>query len=312
MAYFRLFRVVNLLIMALIMYFFRFFLFESALGFENIASPLSELQFGMLVGMFVLLAAGGYALNDYYDIGMDEINNPEKTVLRKKLPLSAGQNWFFILTAAGLVIGFILAFMLKATSLYFMPVFIAALYWFYTTKYKREFLSGNLVVSFMAALNVGIIYIYYIMAFIKVGTLPVIMMPYINAVTIVFAVFAFYLTFIREVVKDIPDIKGDQEFECSNFPIKLGIKRTKIILLILSFAFIAALAYFAYYSYDTKRSYLMYYILILLIPYWIFIIRNLWKAADNKDFKDLALMLKVYMVAGVFSLQLLHMSNKWK
>ncbi|HPF01549.1 MAG TPA: UbiA family prenyltransferase, partial [Bacteroidales bacterium] len=117
MAYFRLFRVVNLLIMALIMYFFRFFLFESALGFENIASPLSELQFGMLVGMFVLLAAGGYALNDYYDIGMDEINNPEKTVLRKKLPLSAGQNWFFILTAAGLVIGFILAFMLKATSL---------------------------------------------------------------------------------------------------------------------------------------------------------------------------------------------------
>lgn len=312
MAYFRLFRVVNLLIMALIMYFFRFFLFESALGFENIASPLSELQFGMLVGMFVLLAAGGYALNDYYDIGMDEINNPEKTVLRKKLPLSAGQNWFFILTAAGLVIGFILAFMLKATSLYFMPVFIAALYWFYTTKYKREFLSGNLVVSFMAALNVGIIYIYYIMAFIKVGTLPVIMMPYINAVTIVFAVFAFYLTFIREVVKDIPDIKGDQEFECSNFPIKLGIKRTKIILLILSFAFMAALAYFAYYSYDTKRSCLMYYILFLLVPFWIFIVRNLWKAKENKDFKDIALMLKVYMVAGVFSLQLLHMSNKWK
>lgn len=312
MAYFRLFRVVNLLIMALIMYFFRFFLFESALGFENIASPLSELQFAMLVGMFVLLAAGGYALNDYYDIGMDEINNPEKTVLRKKLPLSAGQNWFFILTAAGLVIGFILAFMLKATSLYFMPVFIAALYWFYTTKYKREFLSGNLVVSFMAALNVGIIYIYYIMAFIKVGTLPVIMMPYINAVTIVFAVFAFYLTFIREVVKDIPDMKGDQAFDCINFPIKLGIKTTRIVLLILSFVFLAALAYFAFYSYDTKRSYLMYYILFLLVPFWIFIVRNLWKAKENKDFKDIALMLKVYMVAGVFSLQLLHMSNKWK
>jgi 4-hydroxybenzoate polyprenyltransferase len=312
MAYFRLFRVVNLLIMALIMYFFRFFLFESALGFENIASPLSELQFGMLVGMFVLLAAGGYALNDYYDIGMDEINNPEKTVLRKKLPLSAGQNWFFILTAAGLVIGFILAFMLKATSLYFMPVFIAALYWFYTTKYKREFLSGNLVVSFMAALNVGIIYIYYIMAFIKVGTLPVIMMPYINVVTIVFAVFAFYLTFIREVVKDIPDMKGDQAFDCINLPIKLGIKTTRIVLLILSFVFLAALAYFAFYSYDTKRSYLMYYILILLVPFWIFIVRNLWKAKENKDFKDLAMMLKVYMVAGIFSLQLLHMSNKWK
>ncbi|MPM04355.1 1,4-dihydroxy-2-naphthoate octaprenyltransferase [bioreactor metagenome] len=312
MAYFRLFRVVNLLIMALIMYFVRFFLFDSALAFENIVSPLTELQFAMLVGMFVLFGAGGYSLNDYFDIGMDEINNPGKTVLRDKLPLSAGLNWFFILTAAGLVVGFILAFMLKSTTLYFMPVFLAAMYWFYSTKYKREFLSGNLVVSLMAAFNVGIIYIYYIMAFVKVGTIPVIMMPYINTTVIIFTSFAFYITFIREVVKDIPDMEGDKEFECNNLPIKLGVKNTKIILLSLSVVFLAALTYFAFYSFQLSKSYLMYFIVILLIPYWIFIMRSLWIAKEKKDFKDLATMLKIYMIAGIFSLQLLHMSNQWR
>lgn len=312
MAYFRLFRVVNLLIMALIMYFFRYFLFESALNFENLASPLSDLQFGLLVGMFVLLAAGGYALNDYYDIGMDEINNPEKTVLRKKLPLSAGQNWFFILTAAGLVVGFILAFMLKATSLYFMPIFIAALYWFYSTKYKREFLSGNLVVSFMAALNVGIIYLYYIMAFINAGIIPVVMMPYINTIMLIFVAFAFYVTFIREVVKDIPDMKGDKEFDCSSIPIRYGIKTTRIVLLAMAAVLLAALAVFAYYSNQLSKSYLTYYILVLLVPFWIYVIRSIWVAKEKKDFSELATLIKIFMVAGVVSLQLLHMSNLWR
>jgi len=312
MAYFRLFRVVNLLIMLLIMYFFRYFLFESALGFENTVSPLSDLQFALLALMFVLLAAGGYALNDYYDIGMDEINSPGKTVLRNKLSLSAGQSWFFILSAAGMVVGFILAFMLKATSLYFMPVFIAAMYWFYSTKYKREFLSGNLVVSFMAALNIGIIYLYYIMAFIHAGTIPVIMMPYINTITIIFVSFAFYVTFIREIVKDVPDMEGDKEFDCSNIPLRYGIPVTRIVLLILAVVLLASLAVFAWYSNQLSKSYLTYYILILLVPFWIYIIRGIWTAKEKKDFNDLATFIKIFMVAGVVSLQLLHMSNLWR
>jgi len=312
MAYFRLFRVVNLAIMVLIMYFFRFYLFESAMGFEKIPSPLSSLQFALLVAMFVLLAAGGYALNDYYDIGMDEINKPGKTVLRQKIKLSVGLNWFFILTALGLAVGFVLAFMLQNMTLYFVPVFLAALYWFYSTKYKREFLSGNLVVSLMASLNILIIYIYYIMAFIKSGSIPVIMMPYINTITVVYAAFAFYITFIREVAKDIPDMKGDKEFNCSNIPIRYGIKNTRMVLIVLSIVFLAALAIFAWNTYVTKRSYLMYYILFVLIPFWLFVIASFIKAKNDKDYKDIGLILKIYMVAGIFSLQLLHMSSQWR
>ena len=231
------------------------------MGFEKIPSPLSSLQFALLVAMFVLLAAGGYALNDYYDIGMDEINKPGKTVLRQKIKLSVGLNWFFIFTALGLAVGFVLAFMLQNMTLYFVPVFLAALYWFYSTKYKREFLSGNLVVSLMASLNILIIYIYYIMAFIKSGSIPVIMMPYINTITVVYAAFAFYITFIREVAKDIPDMKGDKEFNCSNIPIKYGIKNKHGINCFIN-CFLAALAIFAWNTYVTKRSYLMYYIFI--------------------------------------------------
>ncbi|NLL28396.1 MAG: UbiA family prenyltransferase [Bacteroidales bacterium] len=311
LAYIKLFRVPNLLIMAVIMYFFKYFLFDAALGYENMEAPLSNLQFALFVLMFVFLAAGGYALNDYYDIGMDEINRPEKTVLRNILPLNTGINSFFILTTIGLAAGFIVAFNINNITLYFIPIFIAALYWFYSTKYKREFLVGNFVVAFMAALNVCLIYLYYIFAFINIGNLPVIMIPYMNKITLIYSSFAFVITFIREIVKDICDEEGDKKFNCSSLPIKLGLKKTKNILIVISLFVAITLVYFGVYSFKLNKSYLFYYIWILLVPFWIFIIINLFKAKEKKEMHDISSFLKIYMLAGIISLQLLHMSNLW-
>jgi len=312
MAYFRLFRVFNLMIIALIMFFFKFFLFDVALAFDGVESPLSNWQFIWMVATYVVLTAGGYAINDYYDIGMDEINKPDKTVLRNKIPLSAGQNWFFILTAVGLISGCGLAWVLNTTTLYFVPVFVAALYWFYSTKYKRELLAGNITVAILAALNILIVYIYFILTFHRIQDFPVSMFSFINKVVFIYAMFAFLVTFIREVIKDIPDVEGDKEFDCDNLPIRYGIKNTKTILLILSALFLLILGYFGYYSIGLKKMYLMYYIFIILIPFWIYFMRGLYKANEKKDFTDLATLLKLYMLAGIFSLQMFDITNAWR
>ncbi len=312
MDYIRLFRVVNLLIMALIMVFVKFFLFDPSLALDKVASPLSDMQFIWLVATYMLIAAGGYAINDYYDVGMDEINRPDKTVLRNKLPLSLGQNLFFILTAIGVLSGFGLAYTLQSTTLYFMPVFVAALFWFYSTKYKREMVSGNLVVAFLAALNIGIIFIYYTLSFPSIGDFPIKMFPYITKIVIIFASFAFFVTFIREIVKDVVDIKGDTEFGCKNIAIHFGIKETKLVLYVLSFVLLAAIMVFAYFTWKLNKDYLFWYIVVVILPMWIYFISNLFKAKDTNDFKPLALFLKIFMVAGIVSLQLLDMSNQWR
>lgn len=312
MAYFRLFRVVNLFIMALIMVFVKFFLFDPSLALDKVASPLSDLQFIWLVATYMFIAAGGYAINDYYDIGMDEINRPGKTVLRNKIPLSYGQNLFFILTAIGVLSGFGLAYTLQSTTLYFMPVFVAALFWFYSTKYKREFVSGNLVVAFLAALNIGIVYIYYTLSFPGIGDFPVNVFPYITKIVVIFASFAFFVTFIREIIKDVVDIEGDSKFDCKNIAIHFGVKETKLILYVLSFVLLAAILVFVYFTWKLNKDYLFYYVLVVLVPMWIYFISNLFKAKETDDFKPLALFLKIFMVAGIVSLQLLDMSNQWR
>jgi 4-hydroxybenzoate polyprenyltransferase len=298
--------------MALTMIFIKFFLIDPSIGFENVASPLSDLQFIWLVATYIVIAAGGYAINDYYDVGMDEINRPGKTVLRNKLSLSFGQNMFFVLTAIGVLSGFGLAYTLKSTTLYFMPVFVAALFWFYTTKYKREFVSGNLVVAFLAFLNIGIVYIYYILSFAGMGDFPVNMFPYITKIVVIYGSFAFYVTFIREIVKDVVDIKGDKEFDCKNIAIRFGVKDTKTILLVLSFVLLAVLLVFAYFVWTLNKDYLFWFIAVVLIPMWIYFITNLSRAKETEDFKPLALSLKIFMVAGIVSLQLLAMSNQWR
>jgi len=311
MAYFRLFRVVNLLIIALIMYLMRFFLFEPSFEIDKIMNPFSELQYAMLVMTYVLISAGGYALNDYYDIGMDEINRPGKTVLRNKLPLRAGMTWFIIMTTAGIILGSILAYQMKSFSMYFFPVFIAGLYWFYSTKYKRELLSGNIVVSVLAAISIVLVFLYYVLSFNSTGQIPITSFPYLKKAVLIYASFAFLITFIREIVKDVVDVKGDTEFDCTNIPIKYGKKETKMILQILSFIFLAALLYFVYLTWKMDKTYLMYYVVVILIPMFIYFIFQLRKAKENNDYRALSTILKIYMVAGILSIQLLDLSNKW-
>ena len=311
MAYLKLFRVVNLIIIAFIMYLLRFYLFEPSFEIDNIANIFTEWQFALIVLTYVLISAGGYAINDYYDIGMDEINRPGKTVLRNKLPLRAGMSWFIVLTGLGIALGMIVAYQLESRSMYFFPIFVAALYWFYSTKYKREIFSGNLVVSFLAALSIILVFLYYVLSFSKTGQFPVLSFPYIKKAVLIYAGFAFYITFIRELVKDVIDVKGDKEFNCKNIPIKYGLKKSRIILLVLSFAFIAALLLFAFFTYKMNKTYLFYYILVILLPLFIYFILQLLKAKKESDYKPLALFLKIYMLAGIVSIQLLDLSNKW-
>lgn len=311
MAYLRLFRVVNLIIIAFIMYLLRFYLFEPAFEIDNIANTFTEWQFALIVLSYVLISAGGYAINDYYDIGMDEINRPGKTILRNKLSLRAGMTCFIVLTSIGIVIGMIVAYQLESRSMYFFPIFVAALYWFYSTKYKREIFSGNLVVSSLAALSVILVFLYYVLSFSKSGQFPVLSFPYIKKAVLIYAGFAFYITFIREVVKDLIDVKGDKEFNCNNIAIKYGLKKTKIILLVLSFVFLAALLLFAFFTYKMNKTYLFYYVLVILLPLFIYFIFQLMKSKKESDYKPLSLFLKIYMLAGIVSIQLLDLSNKW-
>jgi 4-hydroxybenzoate polyprenyltransferase len=301
--YFRLFRVQNLLIIALLMYFVRYFLLKPVYELENLQLQTDGMTFFLFVLGYVILAAGGYAINDYYDIGMDEINRPDKTILRNHLPLSFGRNAYFVLTFAGVIISIWAILRIGTPKLVFVVAIVTMLYWFYTTKYKREFLTGNLAVAFLAALGTGIVWLYEFFASVHNGILPLSNYKSITAVVLAYSCFAFFLTLTREIIKDIADTEGDKEFGSKTLPIVLGNTKTKIVLYIIQLILLIGIAFCVYYFYLHSYLYMLIFSALIIIMLIVFS-RKLMRAETRKDFLFLSEYLKIVFLAGILSLQL--------
>lgn len=302
MKYFKLFRGLNLLIIAMMMYLTRFFIVEPAFRLDSSIIPINEIQFALMVFTFLLITAGGYAINDYFDTGMDEINRKEKRILNNYLPLNVGKNSFYILTIAGIILGIALALWLKSTKLIFIPLFIAALYWFYSTKYKRELIIGNMAVSFLAFLGVGVVWIYYVMAGLAIKSLPVAAFSTMNKLILIYAGFAFLATFAREIVKDLSDVEGDKAFDCKNIPIRWGEKTAKNIVFSIGIVLSLALLYFSYFMFINDQRMLAYFSVGLLFPFNIYWMIELKKANESKHYQSTATLQKLFIVMGILSM----------
>lgn len=302
-SYLRLFRIQNLLIIGILMYFVRFFLIQPVYEIERLSLQTDSFSFFLFVFGYILLAAGGYAINDYYDIGMDEINRPEKTVLRKEIPLSHGKYAYFISTFFGVIISVWAILRIGTPKLVFVLAIVTMLYWFYTTKYKREFLTGNLAVSILAALAAGIVWLYEFFASIHYGILPLNGYKFITRVILSYAGFAFLLTFVREIIKDIADMNGDNEFNCRTIPIVLGIRKSVLIVYTILIIIFTGMALSAYYFFINSYIYMLSFSAIIGILL-IFFIFKLSKATEKKDYLFLSDLLKIIFLAGIISLQL--------
>ena len=166
------------------------------------------------VFVVMLFTIGANTLNDYFDYEIDNINRPDRAissglVLRKHA---------LILSISSLIIGVLIALRLNKDSQLLsigvsLPLIIA-----YNVKLKNYPLIGNIIVSLILAMS----FIYAGLVFEKTGPL------------IIPALLAFGLTLIREVVKDLADIKGDKSAGLMTFPIIYGEKKTVILCTILS------------------------------------------------------------------------------
>lgn len=300
--YFRLVRLLNIIFLAgiqILMYFSVIQPIMQLHGFES--AQLNSNYFWLLVVASVLICAGGYVLNDYFDVKIDNINKPDKLLVTNVISKNSAMLIYQILSGVGLVVGLILAFLLKSFTLGFIFIVSVGLLWFYSASYKRQFIIGNLIVAFLSAISVLCVAILQIAILQKnYGNLifetpiPPMIYLYIGG----FAVFAFFTTWLREIIKDIEDELGDREMECHTMPIKLGIARTKICIYVLITLIIIALficsKLISFHGALTFR-----YILIgTIIP--LFVLSYMIFVAKNKtEFHQAATLTKVIMMIGV-------------
>lgn len=252
-AYLKLVRWPNLLFIALVQYATRHFVIEPMLVINGYTLLMSHTHFACLVAACVFIAAGGYAINDYFDAKIDRVNKPKTVVVDRLIPRRVAMAAHIAFTALGFVLATYVSYrcgMWRMASLFGLA--IVAL-WFYSTNLKHQFLTGNLCIAVMAGFVPLIVGLLEIPLQNAAHPESVQQLGYsvFNAPalwTTGFAACFFLLTLAREITKDIIDIRGDKMFGCRTIPIVAGVPATKAVLMGL-YLFTAAAMLVAYYRF---------------------------------------------------------------
>jgi 4-hydroxybenzoate polyprenyltransferase len=314
---FRLIRLPNLIIVALTQYALQYAILLPELGKIGQNPLLPDLQFFLLVCSTVLIAAGGYVVNDIEDVEIDRLNKPEnKRIVERIYPLSICWKIYWSITILGFIISLYLAiFIHDFLQLAIYPAAVALL-WAYSKWFKRQFLIGNLVVAIFCAFVAWVV-LYaqslYVMLDSEKGYDPsswTYQIPllgdvsfansYERNVSIVFigyAIFAFISTLFREIIKDMEDMTGDKAQGCQTLPIVLGIKTTKIVVLSVGCVFVLAVLFFSFLIKDNYVKLFFLNITITLpVCYALFL---LIKANEKTDYSRLSKLAKLIMLSGL-------------
>lgn len=259
----------------------------------------------LLILATVLIAAGGYVINDYFDVKIDRINRPDELIVTRSVSKAAAIRLSLILSGIGIACGLGAAVLLKSWALGMIFVLTPGLLWFYSSSYKRLFLIGNLTISLLAALTPMVVALANMAqlelrfaTLLPYTTLPHDLFAWLGG----FAAFAFLLTWIREIVKDMQDQAGDRELECHSMPIVWGERGTKIFvtaliiltLCLIGYLWVTVLPFPHSWAHLSTRYIVLGIVTPLVCSLWL-----LWSAKIPSDYKTCQQLLKWIMLLGM-------------
>jgi 4-hydroxybenzoate polyprenyltransferase len=311
LAFFRLIRFNNLLIIGATMYFLRWFVLVPVLKNHNLYPLVSEKNFLLLAFATLCIAGGGYAINDYFDRKADLINRPGKVILGRILSRRTGIFWHSVLTFTGVLLGSYVSFKVGNLKYSFVFLVISGLLWFYSTTYKRQVLLGNLIVAVLVACIPLLVLLYEFPVirnhdYIKLIKLYSGEIKYLIFWFVGYSVFAFLLTLMREIVKDLEDFEGDFAFGRQTIPIAWGADVAKVFVIVLGMISVVLITLILYKLRWSIIS-LIYGIVMLIAPL-IFEMIIIRLADCKKRYSQASNLLKMIMLSGMVYMLI---ASKW-
>lgn len=259
---------------------------------------LTDFNYILLVIATVCIAAGGYVINNIMDQDTDEIAKPQNRVVGVSISETVAYNWYIGLTIVGVGIGFYLSNVIYKPTFASMFILVATLLYMYATSFKQIPVLGNVVVALMLSTSIIIIGLFDILPAIDVDNR--FRMREAFDILMHYAIFAFIINLIREIVKDMEDMDGDYQSGINSLPIAIGVQKTKIIVGVLTVISIGILAYYVN-SNLFELDYVVYYAMILIVGPLIYFGVKLLNAATKKEFHHLSLVLKIILFFGILS-----------
>ena len=303
MAYLRLIRYKNLIIIILLQVLLRYGLILPILEKYNITPALSTLNFILLIFTTVLLAASGNVINDYFDMRTDRINRPENVIVGKSVKRRVALLLHVLLSFTGVFIGLYLAYITRKENYVFLFVFIPAILWAYSTTLKKQFLIGNLTIALLAAIVPYLVVSLEFAALQRVHGREIINTTACSLAwfwTTGFAFFAFITNLTREIIKDIQDINGDKAVGCKTLPIEMGIPYSKAVVSILSIGSVIAVWLIYFFVKELKAiPYSAEYIIVFITLPYLYLTYITITSKEPHDMKKASNICKWIMLFGV-------------
>ena len=310
-AFLKLVRWPNLLIIILTMVLMHYAILEPLLGntqitLYSLAGSANSMalqtrwyDFLLLVVATVLIAAGGYVINDYFDIKTDLIIKG-KVIVGTKVPRRQALMLHNILNITGVATGFYASAQTGYLWLGSIFLIVSGLLYFYSASYKRQFLIGNLIVAFLTAMVPMLVVIFEGLVLYQYYAINAVIMPDLSIFFYWvggFSIFAFVTTLCREIIKDIEDFEGDVAYGRNTVPVVIGILSSKILaagLIVITLLMLFAVWYFFLFDYIT----LTYISVFIGIPL-IYVVYQLIISQSKKQLHNASNIMKVVMLAGI-------------
>jgi 4-hydroxybenzoate polyprenyltransferase len=306
MQYLKLIRPFNLLLLALSFVIFRY-------GFLKFDNPdaelaLSNFQFYLLMAATLLMAAGGYIINAIFDQGTDAINKPNSNPVGKQIEESTAYYLFAGLSITGVGIGMYLSNVIQRPGFIIFFILIVSLLYSYSSSLKQIALLGNLVIALLSGFSVLIIGIFDL--FPATDDANRRNMTILFSVLYNYALFAFVVTLIREIIKDAEDLEGDYAEGITTFPVRFGLQKTNLLVAVLTFFTILFIGYYSYINFfDNNLNLTFIYVLLLIIAPLIFVGINVLKAKETKEYRLLSTILKIVIFFGILSIYIVNVNK---
>ncbi len=268
----------NILIIVIAQYLTSIYILAPELPIRHVVFDINLL---MLVLASAAAIAGGYIINNFYDREKDLINRPRKTMLDRLISQRTKLSTYFILNFLSVVLASYVSF----KAVVFFSLYIFGI-WFYSHKLKKYPVVGNIVASTLAVIPFFAVFIYY---------------RNFDVVIFVHATFLFLLIAMRELVKDLENLKGDLAQDYRTIPVVYGEGLSKRMLTFMSLLTLVP-AYFLITQFEIGYMYLYFYGSMLALAFFVFV---LWKSKEKLHYMILHGILKFVIVIGVFSIVLI-------
>ncbi|HIP35854.1 MAG TPA: hypothetical protein EYG85_03275 [Crocinitomix sp.] len=307
----RLVRLLNLLVIILVMIVIQLFLKQDV---------LQNINFILLIVSTVLIASAGNIINDYFDVKADRINKPKRLIIGKYIKRRWAMVWHWFFNVLGLCIALFIGYKLQNVWMPIIAFLSINLLWFYSVYYKRKSFIGNLIVAFL----IGILPLYVLIFnlpienFILPDNSNIIYARYFIDIVALVSALAFLINLIREIVKDIQDVRGDMRLGAQTLPIKYGIKKTKLLVVFIFFltSFVMIIYLYKYQTWKevfyntlmrfnnenpTDSDLLFYGVLALSFIFLLLAVISILIGNQIKNYKIASILLKISMILGVLT-----------